>query len=195
MLKEQLIKRILSLVNQINRKLKSFRQAGYGDIYEHEMDKVTVDINRKMDFTLPSGNFSKSKKKLEQLDARLLNKTMKNLEELNTHEYLQTVKTYQKYVLSPRLEKAYETMCLRYGEEDVNNLFGGRKPTEQELINYLESCSRVEIAEKNKSKPRKIETQKHEGDEDREREENEVKALSKRETAVRQLHERGKAMR
>lgn len=194
MYKTELIKRIISLVNQINRKLKSFRDVGLGEMYEHEMDKVSFDINRKIDFTLPSGNFSKAKKQLEKLDERLLSKTFNNLVKLHTHESLRTVKNYQKYVLSPRLAKAYETMCKRYGEENVQNTFGGRKPTDQELISYLESCHKDKAYQYGDS-GQKIETKVYEKDEEKEKIDSNDKAFSERETSMRMYKGRGKAMR
>ena len=127
--KQELIQKVSTLTDNMNKKIRSFRKEGLNKSYENKINYAVNNFKDTANIILPSGFMTKSKKELDKLSESELNRMYANLHNLNVDPKIGTVKRF-KEVEKVLLGKSAQTMKSILGEERYNKLKGSMSEVE-----------------------------------------------------------------
>jgi hypothetical protein len=125
------IEKLAYLTDNINKKVRKFRNEGLDKFYENKLNYVTAKYDRKIGLTMESGFLTKSKKEIGKLSDRELKDLYDRLHKFQTNQEYGTVKRF-KVTESVQLSKTASTLRDLIGEEEYLLLKGNK--TEVEFV-------------------------------------------------------------
>lgn len=157
--RNELTNMIINQINSLNKKIKAFKGKEIDEHEEYVKTLITDDMGQFTD----SGTLSKSKKFYDTKNIVWLKKTLTTLHKINNHEFLGTIRKYEKEVtktigkiqdFSKRhlREKGYSEEFIQNvvnsksylvqlldAYKDVSPGFGSRQAIEKVALNYDEN--------------------------------------------------------
>lgn len=127
--RQQYINKIANLSNNLNNKRRQFIENEYGNLYDYKMNQTTAEFDRKINFTMDSGYFTKSKKEIGKLNDKDLEKLYNKLYNLQHNDTYGTVKKYKIYE-NAIFDKSARGIMDIIGEEKYNKLKGDMSQSE-----------------------------------------------------------------
>ena len=127
--KNQLVNKIATLTDNMNKKIRKFRANETGDFYENKLNYATAKFDKKINLTMESGFMTKSKKEIGKLTNKELQSLYENLQGVNNNKDYGTVKKFKKTEIV-QLGKSASTMKSMIGEERFNKLMGEKSEVE-----------------------------------------------------------------
>lgn len=127
--RKQLLNKVANLTDNINKKVRAFREADLNKFYEIKLNKATAQFDKKISLTMESGYLTKSKKELDKLSTKELEKLFDNLKSLQTDKEYGTVKRF-KATEKIKLDKTASRLRELLGDEKYNKLKGDKTDTE-----------------------------------------------------------------
>lgn len=121
--RNELLKKVANLTDNINKKVRKFKNEGLENFYENKMNYATMKFDKKINLTMESGYLTKSKKELGKLNDKELSQLYDNLRNLQTNKDYGTVKKF-KVTEKVQLGKSASTLKSLIGEEKFNKLMG-----------------------------------------------------------------------
>lgn len=125
--RNELLKKVANLTDNINKKIRKFRSEGVGDFIENKLNYATMPFDKKdnVNITMESGFLTKSKKELGKLTDKELQKLYDNLQGVNKSKDYGTVKKFKIWE-DKHLDKTASTLKDLIGNDKFNDLLGGR---------------------------------------------------------------------
>lgn len=123
--RNELLKKVAYLTDNVNKKIRSFRKEDVGNFYEHKLNYVTANFDKKINLTMESGFLTKSKRELSKLSTKELNKLYEGLRYMQTNDIYGNIKKYKTYETT-QLTKTASTMQSILGKEKFNALLGDK---------------------------------------------------------------------
>jgi hypothetical protein len=123
--RNELLKKVAYLTDNVNKKIRAFRKEEAGNFYEHKLNYVTASIDKKINLTMESGFLTKSKRELNKLTTKELNKLYEGLRYMQTNDVYGNIKKYKTYETT-QLNKTASTMQSILGKEKFNALLGDK---------------------------------------------------------------------
>lgn len=127
--KNELLKKVAYLTDNMNKKVRKFRENGNGDFYENQLNYATAKFDKKINLTMESGFLTKSKKELGKLSENDLGLLYERLQKLNTNEKFGTVQKFKKFETN-NMDKTASSLKSLLGEEKYNKLKGNKSDSD-----------------------------------------------------------------
>lgn len=121
--RNELLKKVAYLTDNINKKVRKFREQDLGNFYENKLNYATAKFDKKINLTMESGYLTKSKTELGKLTDKELMQLYTNLQGVQTNKDYGTVKRF-KVTEKIQLGKTASTLKSIIGEEKFNKLMG-----------------------------------------------------------------------
>lgn len=127
--RKELLNKVAYLTDNINKKVRKFRNDGLGNFYENKMNYATAKFDRKINLTMESGFLTKSKKELGKLTDKELEQLYTNLHNLQTNKDYGTLNRF-KATEKVQLGKTANTLKSLMGNDKFNKLMGNMSEVE-----------------------------------------------------------------